>query len=420
MSHIPYIKIDTKQVLDAGPIKVADKWIKIFKVLIAVGALASVAGLLIDPKHFWGVYFVNLLFWVGLSVGAVITTVIFQIVRAKWSASIRRVGEANIAFFPIAFFAILATYFGKDHLFYWGAHKMPGREFWMQPEFVYLRFAFLFFGLFFALTYFVKQVLECDAAVVREEKATGYAFSKCLNELPISDILKTQSKLNYFAPVVIGIYAVVYSLFAFEMVMGMDKIWYSNMFGGWYFVGNVYMGWTSTAIVVMLLCKHRPEFAKNVNKYQLWDLGKLSLGFCILWAYMFISQYLPQWYGNLPEETQFILLRTRGIWQPFGYLTLFAAFVFPFMMFLSEDTKRTPWVFTTICCVSLFGVWMEKYMVIMPNLFPSTVPLTNGGLLELGIFLGFFGAYALSISSFWKKYPSVPVGHPLSHQSIEW
>lgn len=420
MSHIPYIKVDTKQVLSAGPIVLSDKWKKIFMAFIGIGVLASIAGLVFDPKHFWGAYFVNVLFWVGLSVGAVITTVIFQIVRAKWSATIRRVGEANTAFFPVAFFAILLTYFGKQHLFAWARIPMPGREFWMQPEFVYCRMALLFFGLFFALTYYVRQVLRCDAAVVRENQATGFSFSKSLNNLPLSGILKLQAKLSNWSPVVIAIYAIVYSLFAFEMVMGMDKIWYSNMFGGWYFVGNVYMGWTVTALTVMLLSKHNTGFAVNTSKYQIWDLGKLALGFCILWVYMFVAQYLPQWYGNLPEETQYMLLRTTGVWQPFAYVTLFAAFIFPFLNFMSEDVKRTPWVLSTVCCVALFGVWMEKYMVIMPNLYPTSVPLTRGGLLELGIFIGFLGAYCLSIASFWKKYPIVAVGHPLSHRSLEW
>lgn len=80
----------------------------------------------------------------GLALGGVMTAVIMQIVRATWGAPVRRLAEANVAFFPVAFFLFLTTYFGKEYLFYWGSKPMPGREMWMQPGFVYTRFAILF------------------------------------------------------------------------------------------------------------------------------------------------------------------------------------------------------------------------------------------------------------------------------------
>ena len=36
------------------------------------------------------------------------------------------------------------------------------------------------------------------------------------------------------------------------------------------------------------------------------DLGKMIFAFSIFWMYLFFSQYLVIWYGNLPEETSFI------------------------------------------------------------------------------------------------------------------
>jgi hypothetical protein len=51
----------------------------------------------------------------------------------------------------------------------------------------------------------------------------------------------------------------------------------------------------------------------------------------------------------------------------------------------------------------------------MPQLYPSVIPF---GILQVGIFLGFFGAYALSVKSFLEKYPSVAVSDPAVEDSL--
>ena len=51
------------------------------------------------------------------------------------------------------------------------------------------------------------------------------------------------------------------------------------------------------------------------------DLGKMIFAFSIFWMYLFFSQYLVIWYGNLPEETQFFQARL-GTPVPPGHLAL--------------------------------------------------------------------------------------------------
>ena len=38
----------------------------------------------------------------------------------------------------------------------------------------------------------------------------------------------------------------------------------------------------------------------------------------------------------------------------------------------------------------------------------------------LGIFLGFLGLYGLCMMNFLKKYPILPVSHPLTKGSVDW
>lgn len=425
--------VDIDKIVDAGPLHVGAAVKKLFWLFVVIGVVTFLVGLAYVPaQEVWGVYYVNLIFWMGLSIGAAVTPAIFQIVRAKWSASIRRVGEAHSAFLPWAFLLFLATYFGKEVLFPWARAPMPGREWWMQPNFVYLRFFLLFGLLFLLICRFVRLSLREDIGLAREirpndKRWQGWPFYALVKNWrgTEQEVQATQEKLSWNAPLIIALYAVIYSLFAFEMIMGMDTIWFSNMFGGFMFVGNIYLGWGATIVFVLFLCGASPAFNSVARRDQLWDLGKLLFGFCMLWGYLFWAQFLVQWYGNLPEETQWLILRTREYpWKGLSWIVFSMCFIIPFMVLISEDVKRTPKAILTIVSVIMVGVWLQNYVLVMPQLIPETIPLNaakyGAGIIELGITLGFFGAYALAVLSFLGRYPLVPIAHPLTRGVNKW
>ena len=194
--------------------------------------------------------------------------------------------------------------------------------------------------------------------------------------------------------------------------------WMSNLFGAFIFVSQVYIGWASLALMTMFFSKNNKKFGELVSTQQTWDLGKLTLGFCMLWGYMFWSQFLVQWYGNLPEETQWLILRTREYpWKGIAWVVFAMCFVIPFVCLLSRDLKKTPLAYATVCFIVMSGVWLDRYLIIMPEVSPGAVPF---GITEIGIFIGFLGAYLLCIRTFLSKFPFVTVSHPLTHGSSEW
>ena len=91
--------------------------------------------------------------------------------------------------------------------------------------------------------------------------------------------------------------------------MALDPHWFSTLLGGYYFIGNLLIGLAFLAGVVAA-GRRRLGIAGYVGRHQLHDLGKLLFGLpAILWAYMFWSQYLVIWYGDLAEETEFVYHR---------------------------------------------------------------------------------------------------------------
>ncbi len=78
---------------------------------------------------------------------------------------------------------------------------------------------------------------------------------------------------------------------------------------------------------------------------NLHDVAKIMFGFTIFWAYIGFSQYFLIWYGNMPEETQFYLLRRNGSWYEVSIWLPILYFVVPFFLLLPRARQ-------TQCCVA--------------------------------------------------------------------
>lgn len=418
--------LDQEELLKEAPLTPTLGLRKVMWTLFVIGLVSLTYGIVaLPPKVFWTSYYVNVIFWTGVSCGMVVLCAIFQIVRAQWAVPLRRVCESGASFLPYAYILILSTYMGREYLFPWATKPFPGREWWFQPDFVYGRMTILLAVLFFLLWRFVRISVRSDVGTIREKNSHidrwfTPAYDSLVGEWKGADVevKASQAKLSWNAPLIIAVYAVVYSLFVFEMIMSMDKYWFSNMFGGYVFLANIYTALAFVAITLIYLARTHQGFSRILTSQQMWDVGKLSFGFCMLWGYTFFSQFLPQWYGNLPEETQWMIARTREMpWQGLGWVVFGMCFVVPFVTLLSRDLKKTAVAYSVIASIILVGIWLEKYLIIAPQLFPDSIPLS---LFDVGLTAGFLGAFVLCVHSFLAKYPYVTASSPLVRGDDRW
>jgi hypothetical protein len=182
-----------------------------------------------------------------------------------------------------------------------------------------------------------------------------------------------------------------------------------------------------TALLSLILRNSR-ELTGEVTESRRHDLGKMVFAFSIFWMYLFWSQYLVIWYGNIPEETGFIAARLgtqflqdtwylTGFWtriaEPYVQITLtawFLCWVIPFWVLLGQKPKKTPIILGAVAGGSLLGFWIERYILVTPSLVsPEQVlagaPVTPFGGIELGILAGFIGLFFLCFLVFGWVFP---------------
>ena len=142
-----------------------------------------------------------------------------------------------------------------------------------------------------------------------------------------------------FPSLYIILYAFVMTLVAFDMMMSLSREWFSTLFGAYYFVVSFYAGLAFLAILSAFGVK-KMKMDKVIAKKQFHDIGKLLFAFCVVGMDFFYVQFLVIWYGNLPDETRYVIWRViYDPWAALAWTVLIVVFVIPFVVLLFRRIK---------------------------------------------------------------------------------
>jgi hypothetical protein len=187
--------------------------------------------------------------------------------------------------------------------------------------------------------------------------------------------------------------------------MALTPNWVSPLFG-WFFYAGAFI--CAVAVIAMLATRIRARrgLESYITPAMFWDVGKILFSWCIFWAYLMWSQYLPIWYADMPEETWWVFLRFEDPWRPLAFTAFSMIFVIPFLGMMNKTSKTNPALLFGFTCIVLAGVWVERHVLVMPSLNPDQVWV---GLPEVGVTLGFVGLFGFALQRFLAKYPCVKV-----------
>jgi hypothetical protein len=400
-------------------------------VLIGLGGIAFLAGLATDPATAWRAYHVNYLFYAGLGQAGVVLACAFVIIGAQWPGPVRRIAEALGAWVPISFLlGVIGFLGGRHYLYEWIDHPLPAKAAYLSPWRLFLMDSGILLVLAILTLSFLRTSVR-PALRGAAEHATG--FPRTLFERwtvnwrgEAEEREESDRRLRLLAPVICLLYAFGYSFIGFDQVMSLEPTWYSNLFGAFFAWGG-FLSAVSATTLLSVLHRGYPGLEGEITRDRLHDLGKMIFAFSIFWMYLFFAQYLVIWYGNLPEETSFIRDRLgsqflqstwyfSGFWdriwgEPWVRVTLgawFCVWVIPFWCLLGAVPKKTGWFVATIAAISVFGFWLERNVLVWPSLVPSDTWAWLGWV-QIGIGLGFLGAFALVYLTFTRVFPGLAV-----------
>jgi hypothetical protein len=337
-----------------------------------------------------------------------------RITTARWSRSIIRISEANVAFLPIAFVMLLVTIVGKAHIFHW-VHEpptQPEKALWLDPTFWSIRGVFVF-GLITSLSlWFVWTAVRLDVGVLPE---WGANWAKGLRDRmrrgfgdERRELHSTHSLQGRLAVILTLVFGFGWVVLSWDLSMSVDPHFQSTMYGWQFFMG----GWLANIMSLALLSRFwRNQLGAHevITESHFHDIGKLAFAFTAFWGYLTFSQLLVIWYGNLAEETHFFRLRLLDPWTPLTVSVLVLTFVLPFFGLLGKYPKVFTPTMAFFATTSMLGIWIHRYLEIYPVIYQQTVTAAPIGLWEIGIFLGYLGLWGWSYLSFMDAFPRMRV-----------
>jgi len=373
----------------------------IFPILWLVGLGAFLFQVLGQhPERAWQAYLVNFILWSAIAQGGLVFSVVLHITKARWGRPLQGLAESFAAFFPVSFMLFLLLFLGRAYVFPWLYGDLHGKEGWLTIPFLFSRDAaglLILYGLGFGYIYHGLKL-----------KRSGSDVPEDLKEA-------LRHRMSVIGVLYIMSYAMVLSLLAFDLVMSADPQWISTLFGPYAFVKAFYTGLGGLIIVAAIVHLHHGE-ASSLNSSHFHDLGKLFFGFCMLWADFFYCQFLVIWYGNIPEETSYIIQRTMTPpWSRLAWTVFILSFVIPFLVLLNKQVKTKPRFMIGLCSLVFIGIWLEHYVLLSPSLNPKAVSLPMG-ITDVLITLGFLGLMAMAVRFALARFPELL---PVQRQEVK-
>jgi hypothetical protein len=351
-------------------------------------------------RHFSFSWLVSFAYFLSISLGALIFLPIQFVTRASWSVVVRRLAEIMAMALPFMIVLLLPILLNLGQVYEWAgehrhhltdelaAHKAP----FLNPTFFVIRWV-IYFAVWTWLAVFFWRTS-------RRQDATG-------------DRGLTLRMENRSGPAIV-LFALTCSGASMDLLMTLDPAWFSTIFGVYFFAGS-FVTFHAVMTLTTMGLQRSGRLRGIVSMEHFHDYGKLMFAFTFFWAYIAFSQYMLYWYGNIPEETVWYLVRQSGTWGRIGLLLCVGAFVLPFAGLISRFAKRSRKLLAFWAVWIMVMQWFNLYWVAMPVFSPDHVSL---GPLDLLCFLAVGGLWLALVVRLAATGSLVPVGDPRLEDSL--
>lgn len=355
----------------------------------------------------WAAWLVPSYLALGIAGAALFFLCIQFVANAGWSMVITRVMEGISTFIPVGFLLVFIVIFGAafhgNHLYHW-----------MDPSLVDVN------GENYDKYIATKEKIWLNIpswlirAVIYGALWTGFMFWIKKTTKKLDDTngnLKVFSSLYTRSVLFIIVFALTTPAMAWDWIMSLDPHWYSTLFM-WYGMVSYLVSSVAIMAMISIYLKNKGSLPLFNDNHQ-HDLAKYMFGFSLLWTYLWFSQFMLQWYANIPEEVQYF--QQRNAQFPGYYWMLAVNFIAVFLIMISSSIKRKALIVYVMGLVIVLGHYWDFYNQIMPA---GTGAFHNFGFLEIGALMLVAGLFIFVVFNYGiAKLNLEPKGHPYFHES---
>ena len=364
---------------------------------------------------FWGLYLVNFVFWIGISHAGTLISAILRLTDAGWRKPVTRAAEAITVFALMIGGLFPIIHLGRAWLFFWLFPYPNTRLLW--PNFrspllwdvaaisTYLIGSTLY--LFLPLIPDVAQLARHSTGMRRwiyRKLSLGWTGSA-------REWHALERAMKLMAGIILSVAVSVHTVVAWDFSMSIAPMWHSSIFGPYFVVGAIFSG-IAALVIAMAIIRKTMHLEKYLTPHHFNNLAKLLLLMSLLWIYFTVAENLTAWYGNEPKEMNVFGARIRGTFAPYFWIMVFCNFAVPVVL-LGIRRLRSIRTATIASVTVLIGMWLERFLIIIPTLSFGRLPAAWGRYsptwVEISITVSTFAAMAVLYLIFAKLFPIISI-----------
>jgi hypothetical protein len=305
--------------------------------------------------RFWTNLLHNSVFFLGIGFIAAFAYSAFTTAYAGWFVQFKRVWESFSLFLLPGLFLmgviIVGLWLHSHHLYHWNDEAAVMSDPILTHKSSFLNKYWFTFGTigFVGVWYFFVSRMRQLSVAEDTDGDSSYSHHK---------------KIKVYAAIFLPIAGFTSAALIWQWIMSIDSHWYSTMFA-WYASASLFVAMTALTIMLLIYLKSRGYY-NGITAEHFHDLGKYLFAISIFWTYLWFSQYMLIWYGNVGEET--IYFRERHDNYPVLFWgNLVINFVLPFFILMRNDTKRKFGTLFFASALVFFGHWVDYFQMIKPG-----------------------------------------------------
>jgi len=362
---------------------------------------------------FWAFYITNFVFWIGISHAGTLISAILRLANAGWRRPVTRCAEV-LTVFALSIGAMFPIiHLGRPWLAFWLFPVPNQRGLWpnFRSPIVWDFFAINTY-LIASVTFLLLPILP-DWALVRDQ-ATGWR-RRVYRLLALGwrgtprQWHRLETAIHIMAIVIIPVAVSVHTIVSWNFAMAPVPMWHSTIFGPYFVAGAIFSGIAALILAMAFLRKflHLEEYFRPE---QFDNLGKLLLMMSLFWVYFIFAERLTVWYGNESAEMAVFWSTQRGPFAPLFWTMVVCNFGIPFPL-LAVKKLRTVAGTVTASVAVVVGMWIERFLIIVPSLARKHLPYSWGTYrptwVEITITVGTFASMGLLYMLFSKAVPII-------------
>lgn len=223
--------------------------------------------------------------------------------------------------------------------------------------------------------------------------------------------------------IVIVLAIVAYSVLAWIFSLTLQPGWNSTIFAPYFIVGGLFSG-VAFIIITMYLVRKFYKLEKYIRKMHFKVGGIILLILAMLYGYFTFTEYFSRWFSHKKIDTDLLdKLFTRYFWE--FVLANYVGILIPIGILFFKKFRTIKWV-TIASVIALAGVWLNRYLIVIPTLETPYIPIQDTRIdyifysaswVEIVLSFAGVAAFLLMFALIGKLVPLVPMNYILDSES---